>query len=157
MRQFNLKHTFPRRRTGTENIENKAGPIHNLAAKGLFKIPLLARREARINDDNINLIELYRLGKLLHLAASEERCRASGPQQDCGLTDNDKSDGGSKTNRLFQSGIGSPDVFLWPCLFPWKNDSSTGGRLLGIKSAQSSFSVKRGSAPTGMIVLMACL
>ncbi|GBR61728.1 hypothetical protein AA100600_3054 [Gluconobacter thailandicus F149-1 = NBRC 100600] len=94
MCQFNLKHTFTRCRTGTENIENKAGPVHNLAAKGLFKVTLLARRKARINDDNINLIELHCLGKLFDLSASQKCCRASGPQQDCGLTDNNKPDGG---------------------------------------------------------------
>lgn len=157
MGQFDLQHTLSGGGTGAENIKDQTRPIHDLAPQRLFQIALLPRRQAGIDNDDINLIQLHGFSKLFNLPATQQRCRATRPKQNCRLPNDHQSDGGCKTDRFFQTGICSPDIFLLSRFLPRENDSSTRGRLLGIKSAQSSLSANRGRAPTGMIVLMACL
>lgn len=122
MGKLDLQYAFARRSTGTEDIENEARTVENLAVHRLFEIALLAWRELGIDDHDLHVVLFHHLGKLLDLPLAKQGGRAHGPDGKHSLPDNHKADRRGEPDSLFQTGFRSAELVIRCRALPWENN-----------------------------------
>ena len=70
--QFDLELALARAGTSREDVEDELGAIHYLALKTRAELPQLCGRELVVEDDDLDVGLIGRLGKQIHLAAAEK-------------------------------------------------------------------------------------
>ena len=105
MRVFDLQRAFARARAPAENLQNKAGPVDDLGAPGLFQIALLHRRQRAIHHHDAGFVRLDQSGDFLDLAFAEISRRPHRVEHhDAGLFDVE-IDGAGKPYRLVKARV----------------------------------------------------
>jgi hypothetical protein len=72
MRQLDLQPALRRRRPLAEYLEDQPGPVDHLRLGAVFQILLLDRRDRSIDDEQLGLVPLDRLGDQVRLPRSEQ-------------------------------------------------------------------------------------
>ena len=70
--EVDLEAALTRSRASTENLQDQAGPVDDLAVPGLFEVALLDRRQCRIDDRDPDLMLFDRRLQLGDDALAEE-------------------------------------------------------------------------------------
>ena len=105
--KFDLQSPGMGLRTGTENLENKRGPVDDLAFGGCLEVALLHRAETGIDDDDGRIIRSGHRGQPLDIAGAEEGAGARFVQRHRFGQHHLEADRLDKARRLLKHGVGA--------------------------------------------------
>ena len=105
--KFDLQSPGMGLRTGTENFENKRGPVDDLAFGGCLEVTLLHRAETGIHDDDWRIIGLGHCRQPLDIAGAEEGTGARFVQRHRFCENHFKADRLDKACRFLEHGFGA--------------------------------------------------
>ena len=106
MRQFDLKTPLGRRRAFTEDLEDQAGPVDDLALELFLQIALLDRGQRAVDDDQFGLGLRAGNRDVADLAFTEQRRRARLADRDDEGVDHLDPDRQGEALALLEPGLG---------------------------------------------------
>jgi hypothetical protein len=106
MRQLNLKLTFLRARPSAKNLKDQRRAVNDLGLGLALEVPLLARAQFTIEDQEVDLMFGHKLSQIVNFAGTDERGRPPLAQGHNFAADEFNIDCQSKAFGLFQPRFG---------------------------------------------------